>query len=63
MKLDGKRILRTAIQSASGAGVALVTALSANWSKEAVITAAVQFATTVIIAVLMNIESQTKDGE
>ncbi|MGN1328604.1 MAG: hypothetical protein ACI4V4_02785 [Eubacterium sp.] len=58
MKLDGKRILRTAIQSAAGAAAALVTALSADFSKESLVTAAIQFGCTVIIAVLMNIKEQ-----
>ena len=60
--IDWKRVGRTAVQSASGAGVALITAISADWSKGAVIAAAVQFATTVVVAVLMNIQKQT-EGE
>ena len=63
MKLDWKRVARTAVQSAAGAGIALITAISADWSKAAVITALVQFGTTVAIAVLMNIQKQTEgDG-
>ena len=61
--LDGKRILRTLIQSAAGAGIALVTAVSTNFTKEAVISAVVTFASTVIIAVLMNIKTQTEKDE
>lgn len=63
MKLDWKRILRTAVQSAAGAGIALITAISADWSKAAVITALVQFGTTVAIAVLMNIKEQSGESE
>ena len=63
MKLDWKRVFRTLIQSAAGAGIALITAISADWSKAAVITALVQFGTTVAIAVLMNIQKQAEgDG-
>lgn len=61
--IDWKRIKRTAIQSASGAGIALVTAISADYSREAVIAAIVQFACTVLIAVLMNINKQTQNDE
>lgn len=62
MKLDWKRVARTAVQSAAGAGIALITAISSDWSKAAVITALVQFGTTVAIAVLMNIKEQSGDG-
>lgn len=62
MKLDWKRVARTAVQSAAGAGIALITAISADWSKAAVVTALVQFGTTVAIAVLMNIKEQSGDG-
>ena len=61
MKLDWKRVARTAVQSAAGAGIALITAVSADWSKAAVITALVQFGTTVVISVLMNIQKQAED--
>lgn len=61
MKFDWNRIIRTAIQSASGAGVALITALSADFSKGAVITAVVEFISTVTVAVLMNINEQAKE--
>ena len=61
MKLDWKRVARTAVQSAAGAGIALITAISADWSKAAVVAALVQFGTTVVIAVLMNIQKQTED--
>lgn len=63
MKLDWKRIVRTAVQSAAGAGIALITAISADWSKAAIVTALVQFGTTVAIAVLMNIKEQSGEGE
>ena len=61
MKLDWKRIKRTAIQSASGAGIALITAVMADFSKAAVIAAFTQFVSTVAIAVLMNIQKQAED--
>lgn len=61
MKFDWNRIIRTAIQSASGAGVALITALSADFSKGAAITAVVEFISTVAVAVLMNINEQAKE--
>ena len=62
MKLDWKRVARTAVQSAAGAGIALITAISSDWSKAAIVTALVQFGTTVAIAVLMNIKEQSGDG-
>ena len=63
MKLDWKRVERTAVQSAAGAGIALITAISSDWSKAAVVTALVQFGTTVAIAVLMNIKEQSGGEE
>ena len=63
MKIDWNRVKRTLIQSASGAGVALITAVSADFSKESVITAVVGFASTVAIAVLMNIQKQVDEVE
>lgn len=61
--IDWKRVLRTAIQSASGAGIALVTAVASDFSKGAVVSALVTFGSTVVIAVLMNIKSQTDESE
>lgn len=63
MKLDWNRVKRTFIQSASGAGVALITAISADFSKGAVISAVVGFVSTVAIAVLMNINKQAEEAE
>lgn len=63
MKFDWERIKRTAIQSTSGAGIALITALSADFSKGAIITAVVEFISTVAIAVLMNINQQAGGGD
>lgn len=64
MKFNWKRVLRTLIQSAAGAGIALLTAITTDFSKEAVIAAVIQFGTTVAIAVLMNIQKQTEgDGD
>lgn len=61
MKMDWKRVARTAIQSASGAGIALVTAISADFSRESILTALIGAASTVIIAVLMNIQKQAEE--
>lgn len=61
--IDWKRVLRTLIQSASGAAVGLVTAIAADWSKPAIIAAVSEFVTTVTIAVLMNIKSQADKEE
>ena len=58
-----KRVKRTLIQSSSGAGIALVTVISANYSKESLITAGIEFVSTVIIAVLMNIKNQADESE
>lgn len=63
MKLDWNRVKRTFIQSASGAGIALVTAIAADFSKTAVISAAIGFVSTVIVAVLMNIQNQADEAE
>ena len=62
MKLDWKRVFRTLIQSAAGAAAAFVTAISADFSKESLITASIQFGCTVVIAVLMNIQKQAGDA-
>lgn len=61
--IDWQRVKRTAIQSAAGAGTALVTAISSDFSKSAIIAAVIQFASTVIVAVLMNIKTQTGDDK
>lgn len=64
MKIDWKRILRTLIQSVAGAGIALLTAITSDFSREAIVAALIQFGTTVAIAVLMNIQKQTEgDGD
>lgn len=63
MKLDWRRVARTAIQSAAGAGIALITAISADWSKAAIVAAITQFVTTVVISVLMNIKEQSGGEE
>ena len=63
MKFNWKRVLRTLIQSAAGAGIALLTAITTDFSREAIAAALIQFGTTVAIAVLMNIQKQTEgDG-
>lgn len=56
--IDWKRVIRTAIQVGCGAGVSLITAIAANYSKEAVIAAVTEFVVAVLTAVLMNIEKQ-----
>lgn len=61
--LDTKRILRTLIQSATGAAAALITAITADYSRESVITALITFGTTVVMAVLMNINKQMTEKE
>lgn len=63
MKLDWNRIKRTFIQSAAGAGVAFITAISGNLEKEYIITSLIQFVSTVAVAVLMNIQTQADDQE
>lgn len=63
MKLDWNRVKRTFVQSASGAGVALITAIAADFSKSAIIAAVVGFVSTVAIAVLMNINKQAEEAE
>lgn len=63
MKIDWNRIKRTLIQSASGAGVALIAAISADFSRPAIISAAVGFVSTVAVAVLMNIQKQAEESE
>ena len=61
--IDWKRVLRTAIQSAAGAGIAFFTALATNFTKEAIISAVITFGCTVVVAVLMNIKTQTEEPE
>lgn len=63
MKLDWNRIKRTFVQTASGAAVALLTAISANYSPEAIKAALIEFGVTVAVAVLMNIQKQAEEGE
>ncbi len=62
MKLNWNRVKRTFIQSASGAGVALITAIAADFSKGAIVSAIIGFASTVTIAVLMNINKQAEEA-
>ena len=61
MHIDWKRVQRTLIQTASGAGIALITAVAADYSKESIITACIGFVTSVAIAVLMNIQKQADE--
>lgn len=61
--INWQRVLRTLIQAASGAGVALITAISQDWSSQSLITAAITFGSTVAIAVLMNIKGQVEEDE
>ena len=62
--IDWNRVLRTLIQTGCGALISLITAVAANWSKTAVLTAVMEFGVSVSVAVLMNIKSQVdKDAE
>ena len=61
--IDWQRVLRTLIQSAAGAGIALITAIMQDWSTQSIISAGITFASTVAIAVLMNIKKQVEDAE
>ena len=61
--IDGQRVLRTLVQSATGAGIALITAITQDWSTQSLISAGITFASTVAIAVLMNIKKQVEDEE
>lgn len=60
MKIDWNRIARTAIQSAAGAGIAFIAAIN---NHEALLPCLVSFASTVAVAVLMNIQAQTKEND
>lgn len=61
--IDWKRVLRTLIQSAAGAGIALITAITQDWSTQSLISAGITFVSTVAIAVLMNIKGQVEEDE
>ena len=61
--IDWQRVLRTLVQSATGAGIALITAITQDWSTQSLISAGITFASTVAIAVLMNIKKQVEDEE
>ena len=61
--IDWQRVLRTLVQSATGAGIALITAVTQDWSTQSLISAGITFASTVAIAVLMNIKKQVEDEE
>lgn len=63
MKLDWQRVKRTAIQAAIGAAIILLETLVAGFTTETLINALEQAAYTVVIAVLMNLDKQTKDGD
>ena len=61
--IDWQRVLRTLVQSATGAGIALITAITQDWSTQSIISAGITFASTIAIAVLMNIKKQVEDEE
>ena len=61
--IDWQRVLRTLVQSAAGDGIALITAIMQDWSTQSLISAGITFASTVAIAVLMNIKKQVEDEE
>ena len=61
--IDWQRVLRTLIQSAAGAGIALITAITQDWSTSSLISAGITFASTIAVAVLMNIKKQVEDEE
>ena len=61
--IDWQRVLRTLIQSAAGAGIALITAVTQDWSTQSLISAGITFASTIAVAVLMNIKKQVEDEE
>lgn len=61
--IDWQRVLRTLVQSATGAGIALITAITQDWSTQSIVSAGITFASTVAIAVLMNIKKQVEDEE
>lgn len=61
--IDWQRVLRTLVQSATGAGIALITAITQDWSTQSLISAGITFASTIAIAVLMNIKKQVEDEE
>ena len=59
--IDGSRVLRTLIQSAAGAGVALLAAVVQDWSLPAIISSLISFGVTVGTAVLMNLQKQMEE--
>ena len=61
--IDWQRVLRTLVQSAAGAGIALITAITQDWSTQSIVSAGITFASTIAIAVLMNIKKQVEDEE
>lgn len=63
MMMDWKRVARTAIQSASGAGIALITSIAGNFDKGVILASVLQFGCTVLLAVLMNINKQAKEND
>lgn len=63
MKLNWNRILRTTLQGACGAAVSLITAISANWSKDSIIASLIIFGTTVATSFFMNIEKEVETEE
>lgn len=63
MIIDWNRVLRTLIQASAGAGVALITAITQDFSKGSIIASVIEFCGTVITALLMNIENQANREE
>ncbi len=61
MKIDWNRVKRTAIQAAIGAAIILLETLVAGFTTETLVNAIEQAAYTVAIAVLMNLDKQTKE--
>ena len=61
--IDWQRVLRTLVQSATGAGIALITAITQDWSTQSIISAGITFASTVAIGVLMNFKRQVEDDD
>ena len=60
---DWKRIKRTAIQAAIGAGITFLTTIATGFTLPILLSALETFGITVVTAVLMNLKTQSEEDK
>lgn len=60
---DWKRIKRTAIQAAIGAGITFLTTIATGFTLPILLSALETFGITVVTAVLMNLKNQSEEQD